>query len=296
MAGGLAPGLKPGTCIIGSSVIDDGEERPTDARWSQRLLRIIPDTVYGPHLGVHEPIAHAGDKCALHEKTGALAVDMESHVVARAAAQHGVPLAVDPRGGRSGGAHHSALGARRRRAPDGTIDPLAVVRSLMRYPRDLIGLIRMSLDARAARATLVHGSALLGPGLGLLDSAPRPAIALALEADTGRHRVARADVTPTKKPGARPGFLRFRVRRPRYSAAVRCTGSRAAAAFAAASCAAFSAAFCAFSALSCVSVFCTCCENTYCAGRWFASEISGAIGPVGLHAEQRDLERLERIA
>ena len=52
----------------------------------------------------------------------------------------------------------------------------------MRHPRDLVGLVRMSLDARAARATLVQGSALLGPGLGLLDSAPRPAIALALEA------------------------------------------------------------------------------------------------------------------
>ena len=54
----------------------------------------------------------------------------------------------------------------------------------MRYPRDLAGLIRMSFDARAARATLVRGSALLGPGLGLLDVAPaRPGIALGLEGD-----------------------------------------------------------------------------------------------------------------
>jgi len=181
VAGGLAPGLAPGTCIIGSSVIDEGQERPTDARWSQRLRRIIPDTAYGPLLGVRQPIALANDKSALHEKTGALAVDMESHVVARAAAQHGVPLAairvvVDPV---ERTIPRSALAGTR---PDGTIDPLAVVRSLMRHPRDLVGLVRMSLDARAARATLVQGSALLGPGLGLLDSAPRPAIALALEA------------------------------------------------------------------------------------------------------------------
>lgn len=181
VAGGLAPGLKPGTCIIGSSVIDDSEERPTDARWAQRLRRIIPDTVYGPLLGVRQPIAFASDKCALHERTGALGVDMESHMVARAAVQHGVPLAVirvvvDPV---ERTIPRSALAGAR---PDGTIDPLAVARSLMRYPRDLIGLVRMSLDARAARNTLVQGSALLGPGLGLLDSAPRPAIALALEA------------------------------------------------------------------------------------------------------------------
>ena len=180
VAGGLVPGLKPGTCIIGSSVIVDGEERPTDARWSQRLRRIIPGTVSGPLLGVHEPIAFAGDKAALHRKTGALAVDMESHVVARAAARHGVPLAairvvIDPV---ERTIPRSALAGAR---PDGTIDPLAVMRSLMRYPRDFIGLMRMSLDARAARATLVQGSALLGPGLGLLDM-PRPAVAPALEA------------------------------------------------------------------------------------------------------------------
>ena len=182
VAGGLAPGLKPGTCIIGSSVIDDGEERPTDARWSQRLRRIIPDTVYGPLLGVHRPIAFADDKCALHEKTGALGVDMESHKVARAAARHGVPLAVirvvvDPV---ERTIPRSALAGSR---ADGTIDPIAVMRSLARYPRDLIGLIRLSLDTRAARATLLRGRDLLIPGLGLLDTQFVPKGALALEGD-----------------------------------------------------------------------------------------------------------------
>jgi hopanoid-associated phosphorylase len=182
VAGGLAPGLRPGTCIIGSSVIDEGQDRPTDARWAQRLRRIIPDTVYGPLLGVRQPIALSGDKSALHRKTGAIGVDMESHVVARAAAQHEVPLAVirvvvDPV---ERTIPRSALAGTR---ADGTINPLGVVKSLMRHPGDLYGLIRMSLDARAARATLVRGSALLGPGLGLLDSAARrPAIAVALEA------------------------------------------------------------------------------------------------------------------
>lgn len=181
VAGGLAPDLKPGTCVIGSAILDDEEQRPTDARWAQRLMRIIPDAVLGPIVGVREPIAHAAAKSALHRETGAVAVDMESHVVARAAAQHGVPLAairvvVDPV---ERTIPRSALAGTR---ADGTIDPVAVMRSLMRYPRDLAGLIRMSFDARAARATLVRGSALLGPGLGLLDAAPRRR-ALALEGD-----------------------------------------------------------------------------------------------------------------
>jgi hopanoid-associated phosphorylase len=182
VAGGLAPGLKPGTCVIASTILDDEDQRPTDTRWAQRLMRIIPDAMHGPILGVREPIALAEQKSALHRQTGALAVDMESHVVARAAAQHGVPLAairvvVDPV---ERTIPRSALAGAR---PDGSIDPLAVIRSLARYPRDLLGLVRMSLDTRAARATLVRGSALLGPGLGLLDvPSRRPAIALALEA------------------------------------------------------------------------------------------------------------------
>ena len=182
VAGGLAPDLKPGTCVIGSAILDDEGQQETDARWASRLMKIIPDAVHGPIVGVREPIAHASAKRDLHKQTGAIAVDMESQVVARAAARHGVPLAairvvVDPV---ERTIPRSALAGAR---PDGTIDPLAVVRSLIRYPRDLAGLIRMSLDARAARATLVRGSALLGPGLGLLDvAAGRPAIALALEA------------------------------------------------------------------------------------------------------------------
>ena len=135
VAGGLAPHLKPGNCVIGSAILDNGTSLPTDARWAQRLMRILPNTVHGPILGVREPIAHADDKAALHRETGALTVDMESHVVARAAARHRVPFAamrvvVDPV---ERTIPRSALAGTR---PDGTIDPLAVMRSLLRRPRD----------------------------------------------------------------------------------------------------------------------------------------------------------------
>jgi adenosylhomocysteine nucleosidase len=130
---------------------------------------LIPGSVYGSIAGVREPIAHADDKRRLHESTGALAVDMESHIVAEAAERHRVPLSairvvVDPV---QRTIPRSALAGSR---PDGTIDPIAVMRSLARYPRDLVGLIRLSLDTRAARATLVRGRDLLVPGLGLLDT------------------------------------------------------------------------------------------------------------------------------
>src|SRR3954470_7289127 len=77
VAGGLAPELKPGTCVIGSSILDDGKERPTDERWAHRLMRIIPDAVHGGIVGVRAPIAHSSAKAAMHRDTGAIAVDME---------------------------------------------------------------------------------------------------------------------------------------------------------------------------------------------------------------------------
>ena len=182
VAGGLAPYLKPGTCVIGSEIIDGDDTRATDARWAQRLTRLIPGSIHGAIAGAREPIAHAQDKRRLHERTGALAVDMESHIVAEAAERHGVPLAairvvVDPV---ERTIPRSALAGSR---PDGTIDPIAVMRSLVRYPRDLIGLIRLSFDTRAARATLVRGRDLLGPGLGLHEPQFAPKTALALKAD-----------------------------------------------------------------------------------------------------------------
>jgi len=185
VAGGLAPDLKPGTCVIGSSIIDEDDTRATDARWAHRLTRLIPGSVHGAIVGVREPIAHATAKRQLHEKTGAIVVDMESHIVARAAQEHAVPLAairvvVDPV---ERTIPRSALAGS---LPDGTIDPFAVMRSLVRYPRDLVGLIRMSFDARAARATLVRGRDALGPGLGLLDTAWVPKTARALEGEPAR--------------------------------------------------------------------------------------------------------------
>ena len=182
VAGGLAPYLKPGRCVIGPQVIDGDDTRETDPRWAQRLTRLIPGSVCGAIAGVHEPIAHADDKRRLHQATGALAVDMESHIVAEAAERHRVPLAairvvVDPV---ERTIPRSALAGSR---PDGTIDAIAVMRSLARYPRDLVGLIRLSLDTRAARAALVRGRDLLVPGLGLNDAQFVPKGALALKAD-----------------------------------------------------------------------------------------------------------------
>ena len=95
-----------------------------------------------------------------------MAVDMESHVVAKAGAERGLPVAAirvitDPA---MRALPEAALMAMR---PNGTTDIAALLRSVMRRPRQMPALFRTALDARAARATLMRGRQLLGPGLGL---------------------------------------------------------------------------------------------------------------------------------
>jgi hopanoid-associated phosphorylase len=165
VAGGLAPGLRPGTCVVGSAILS-GVSVETDHGWSQRLLETIPGAVHGTILGVPRPIAHPDDKSALHAKTGAVAVDMESHIVAGVAATHGLPMAAirvvtDPA---ARALPAAALAAMR---PNGSTDIAAMICSVLKRPRDLPALLRTALDARAARATLLRGRRLLGPGLGL---------------------------------------------------------------------------------------------------------------------------------
>ena len=162
VAGGLDPKLKPGTCVVGSAIVTGDIRHETDRYWSQRLLEAMPGAVHGLLVGTDGPVCTPADKHALNRETGALAVDTESHMVARAAAGHGLPMAAirviaDPA---HRGLPEAALTAIR---ADGTTDLLAVLRSVMRRPHQLPALLRTALDARAARATLLRGRSLLAP-------------------------------------------------------------------------------------------------------------------------------------
>ncbi len=95
IAGGLRPGLKPGTIIVGTSVLhSSGRIYPADARWSDRLFEALPNAESGPVTGSSTIIANRDEKHAIYLKSGAFAADMESHVVAQMAAERGLPFAV----------------------------------------------------------------------------------------------------------------------------------------------------------------------------------------------------------
>lgn len=162
VAGGLSPDLNPGDCVVASTIVDYPTLRPTDPLWSDKLLDMIPTARHGPIVGVNAVVSDPADKRKLHALTGAVAVDMESHLVARLAVSHGLPFAalrvvVDP-------AHRmvpsSALLAM---APGGGTDLPSMLWEILARPSQLAALMRIAADAYAARAALIRLRRALGP-------------------------------------------------------------------------------------------------------------------------------------
>lgn len=170
VAGGLASNLRPGDWVVASSIVESDATRATDAVWSGRLREAIKGCSYAPIVGADTPIADPAVKRVLHRTTGAAAVDMESHVVARVAAAHGLSFAalrviVDPADRTIPPAALVGMGSGPR------ADSAAVFRELIARPSQLSQLIRVSLDAFIARSEMQRVRRLLGPHFGLTDGA-----------------------------------------------------------------------------------------------------------------------------
>jgi adenosylhomocysteine nucleosidase len=165
IAGGLAPGLQVGQWIVADAVLVDGEPMPTDMAWTGRLVVRLPEAARGVLLGANTMAAEATQKASLHRATGAVAVDMESHVVARVARRRHLPFAVARVV--SDAAHHTLPPAARvGMKSDGRIDLPAVLRSLLAEPGQLPALIRTGLEAERGFRALLRGHRRLGPRLG----------------------------------------------------------------------------------------------------------------------------------
>jgi hopanoid-associated phosphorylase len=170
VAGGLASNLRTGDWVVASTVLDSHVPHATDAAWSSILVATIPGATYAPILGVDAPVAEPAMKQRLHKTTGACAVDMESHVMARLAAAHGLAFAavrviIDPAERAIPSA--ALLGMR----PDGSANAWAVLRELVARPSQLLLLGRLAVDSFAARAELLRVRRLLGPHFRLADIA-----------------------------------------------------------------------------------------------------------------------------
>ena len=169
LCGALSPGLKPGDWLVAMEVITtEGQHIGADKDWNIALMKALPGARAGLLLGSDVMIANVAGKTRAHARTGAIAVDMESHIAGEVAAKHGLPFAV-ARVVSDAADRSLPKAAQAGMAADGGMDIGAVLLALARDPRQLPALIRVGGEADVAFKALGRGRDLIGPGIGRLD-------------------------------------------------------------------------------------------------------------------------------
>ncbi len=169
VAGGLEDALRPGTVVIASVVVlPDGTRLACDGAWHGRVLRCLSGEVpcfSGALAGSDAPLLSPAAKAALGRRLGAVAVDMESHGVARAAAARNIPfLAI--RAVADGAERAVPAWVMDAVLPDGGLAPDKIARALLPRPWMVWGLLGLARDNGRALGALGRVAARLGPGLG----------------------------------------------------------------------------------------------------------------------------------
>jgi adenosylhomocysteine nucleosidase len=166
IAGGLDPRLSVGDCVIPDLISTAVESFVCDEGWVERL-RTATAALAGNATrrralaGQDMPVASSTDKAALYLASGAVAVDMESHIAARVASRHALPFAAlrivsDPAG------RDLPPAALVRMRPDGNPHIAEILRSLARRPGQIGALITLSRDLNVAMRALRSARARLG--------------------------------------------------------------------------------------------------------------------------------------
>jgi len=169
IAGGLDPRIRAGSLILANEVIAPGGERYSTDEAARRTLHDALDrsihVSHAPLVGSDRVIMSVQGKTNLHVDTGAAGVDMESHAVAKAAADAGIPFLVIR--AVSDTADHpvpkAILGAL---SPHGRRRPGRVLLNLLTRPLDLPGLILLQRATATAHRSLRSVAASGGPLLG----------------------------------------------------------------------------------------------------------------------------------
>jgi adenosylhomocysteine nucleosidase len=156
IAGALKPGLKPGDIVLSTEVLDEDRRWIAGESLRVRLSELVEEigAIEGPVLGAQMVLATEADKRRAWQETGAIAVDLESVVVARAGAALGIPFLV----------LRAIADPATRALPPAALVPLSaagkpqvgqVLASVMRRPHQLRSLLGVAREARQALAALV---------------------------------------------------------------------------------------------------------------------------------------------
>jgi adenosylhomocysteine nucleosidase len=157
VAGGLDPTQIPGDLVIPTDAVGvDGRSWALSIGLFGAATAGVPPRAWevgGRLLGLDRMVLTLMEKIILHEKTGAVAVDMETHRVALVAAEAGLPILAiraigDPAGRVLPELVTQALGA------DGRPRFGPVIAGLLWRPGDLRALVQVKRDTDAALAAL----------------------------------------------------------------------------------------------------------------------------------------------
>jgi hopanoid-associated phosphorylase len=165
ICGGLAPGLPVGTAVIATRVMWKERQASADEAWQEAMAARIPDSVRGIIAGEDAILIAPAAKAALFSETGAVAVDMESHIGARVASAQGLPFAV-LRVVSDEAEHKLPPAAMRAIASDGRLRIGAVLRSIAAEPMQIPELVRTARNNERAMSSLLRCFNLLGVGFG----------------------------------------------------------------------------------------------------------------------------------
>jgi adenosylhomocysteine nucleosidase len=164
ICGALSPELAIGAVVVGTGVVCQSERWRADEPWTNTLANTC-GAASGFVAGSDIVLLTEELKAALHQQTGAIAADMESHIVARVATERGLPFAVlraVSDDARTALPPAAAFGLNK----DGQVDYSAVLLSLLDDPSQFRALIRTARDTSTALKTLLHRLECLGTGLG----------------------------------------------------------------------------------------------------------------------------------
>jgi hopanoid-associated phosphorylase len=161
IGGGLARDLPVGSIVIAREVVSTGARYHADEGWANALKTRLPDAVHGIIAGSDAVVSEPGDKAALHRDTGAIAVDMETHIAAAVASSYELPFAAiraisDSVKDRLPPAVHGAIDE------DGQLRLGAVIASIARNPAQIPALIRTGRGTDLAMKRLLRCFDLVG--------------------------------------------------------------------------------------------------------------------------------------
>jgi adenosylhomocysteine nucleosidase len=160
IAGALAPGLAPGTLLVPRRVVSDAAVIAVDDAWQRRLAQALGRANEDDLFGAAAMIAMPAAKAALHRRTGAVAVDLESHIVAAAARRANKPFVVVRAVADSAAfALPPAVAVGLDAAGRAALGP--VLRAVLRQPGQVPALACLAWHTRAALGALARAAAVL---------------------------------------------------------------------------------------------------------------------------------------